>query len=149
MAVKGANRLKAILRRFPEKVKANLIPAVQQAAQGVLADMQMLTPFDPENPGRHARDGLTISYEKEGLVAHVGLTTPELTSEYFWFRFLDGGTKGGEVTYWRRTKDGKRRQSTMRVPARMAHHIRARALDGNLDDIDRVVRQAIMKAANG
>ena len=149
MAVKGADKLIATLHRFPEKVKANLVPAVHKAAQGVLADMQMLTPYDPENPGRHARDGLTISYEKDGLVARIGLVTPELTSEYFWFRFLDGGTKGGEVTYWRRTKDGKRRQSTMRVPARVAHHIRFRALDGNLDMIDRVIRQAIKKAANG
>lgn len=149
MAVEGADKLKGLLRRFPERCADTVSKAVAKGAQEVLADMQMLTPYDPKNPGAHARDALTISFEKGGLVANVGLTTPELTSDYFWFRFLDGGTKGGEVTYWRRTKDGKRRQSIMRVPFRAAQHIRERALDANRDELDRLVRAALKEAARG
>ena len=109
-----------------------------EASGLVLQDMKNLTPRDAVNPGSHAADGLTIEYEKDGLRARIGLPTYELESKYFWFKFLDGGTAGGEVTY---RKNGAR--FTMQVPARPALRIRERAKDGKIAEVERMVREAI------
>lgn len=112
------------------------------AAQLVLAEMQRLTPVDPRSR-EHARDALTVAFEESGLTARIGLTTAELTSDYFWFRFLDLGTKGGEVRYRVR---GTREVRTMQTPARPALHIRERSLDMTRDDVERLIRQALAQA---
>lgn len=147
MGVKGGKEVAAKFARIPDAVRKRVEAALLKGAGLTLDEMKRLTPFDAANPGAHARDGLTIVVEKGGLRVHVGLPSRELASDYFWFRFLDGGTKGGEVTYWRRTKEGRTRH-TMNVPARAALHIREKALDGNADEVERLVREALQQGIN-
>lgn len=141
MAVTGADRVIAAFRRAPELVRQRIQDALPRAAQPVFDDMRAFTPIDPASPGAHARDGLTMIVEDDGLKVSIGLPTVALASEYFWFRFLDGGTAGGEVSY---RKAGSATLHTMRVPSRPAFRIRERALDGNIDEVERLLRQAIL-----
>jgi len=138
MPVIGGREAVQKFRVIPVQVRQSVIDLMPEASGLVLQDMQNFTPRDAANPGSHAADGLTIEYEKDGLRARIGLPSYELESKYFWFRFLDGGTAGGEVTY---SKNGKR--FTMSVPARPALRIRERAKDGNIAEVERMVRQAI------
>lgn len=140
MPVTGGKEAAALLRAIPAAVELRVKFALEQAALIVLEDMRALTPRDPANPGPHARDGLTIRMAENGLRADIGLPTAGLASDYFWFRFLDGGTQGGEVTFRRR---GGVQLFTMTVPARPALRIRERALEGNLGEVDRLVRAAV------
>ena len=141
MPVEGADRVIAAFRRFPQAVRDRMKDALPDAAAPILNDMRVLTPVDGNNPGPHARDGLAMIVDDDGLAVRIGLPNPQLASQYFWFRYLDGGTAGGEVTYRRA---GSTTLHTMRVPARPALNIRQRALDGNLAEIDRTLRAAIV-----
>ncbi len=145
MTVTGARELVAKMNRMPQAVRERVEDAILQSAGIVLEDMKRLTPRDPVNPGAHAQDGLTIAIVEGGLEARIGLPTRDLESDYFWFRFLDGGTKGGEVNYWRRKGDGTRTRHTMTVPSRPALRIRERALEGNIDEVRRLVAEAIQQ----
>lgn len=143
MPVTGQKEVIAKLNRLPDIVRMKAAEALSEAAGIVLQDMKVLTPRDRANPGPHAADALTIVTSPDGLEAHVGLPTADLASDYFWFRFLDSGTKGGEVRYWKRGADGSRKRHTMVVPSRPALRIRERAYEGNMDEVERLVRQAI------
>lgn len=175
MSVKGADKLAQRLRQMPEILKERVKAAIKEGAEQALADMKTFTPLDPANPGAHARDGLTIVYDKDGLAAHIGLPTKELTERFFWFRFLDLGTKGytpeptlvrrtrqtdkaGERVYeWQVENVARRTSSASKttklisqyVPPRPALHIRERTLDANRDDIERLVRQAVDSMRKG
>lgn len=140
MPVRGGRQVANRLRGLPRQVNTHLQEAIEESAVLVLQDMRNFTPVDADNPGPHARDALTIRYEEDGLTAYVGLPTRDLASDYFWFRFLDGGTRGGEASYRSRTT-GKR--VTVRVPARPALEIRQRALTGNLNEIRRIINRAL------
>lgn len=143
MPVSGQGALLAALRAMPDRARAEIAKAVQQGAEGVLEEMKRLTPVDPETP-KHARDGLTISYESDGQVARIGLPTNALAEEFFWWRFLDGGTKGYTAGDTRRTAKNKTTKKVRRnIPARPALRIRERALDANRDEIERLVRMAL------
>ena len=141
MPVTGADRVIAAFRRAPETVRQRIKDALPDAAAPILDDMRALTPVDAANPGPHARDGLTMIVDDDGMTVRIGLPTADLASDYFWFRFLDGGTAGGEVTY---RKAGSTTPHTMQVPARPALRIRERALDGNVDEVNRMLRAAIV-----
>jgi hypothetical protein len=141
MPVTGGREVAAALRALPRAVEARVAEALEDAAGIVLQDMKARTPRDAANPGKHAADGLTVIFSDSGLQARIGLPTAELASQYFWFRFLDLGTAGGEVTYRRADAPGK--LFTMRVPARPALRIREVALDGNLPEVERLIRAAI------
>ena len=143
MPVTGAQEAVAKLNKIPAIVREKVEEAIKKSAGIVLEDMRRLTPRDPANPGSHAREGLTYIIDEGGLEARIGLPTKELENDYFWFRFLDGGTKGGEIRYWRRDKAGNRTRHTMNVPSRPALHIRERALDGNIEEVRRLVAEAI------
>ncbi|RCK40492.1 hypothetical protein [Thalassospira xiamenensis] len=142
MPVTGTKEVVAALQHgIPSRIRENVEEALHKAAQLVLFDMEALTPIDASNPGPHARDGLTILAGDGGLSYDIGLPTRDLAEDHFWFRFLDGGTKGGEVSYRR---NGRR--FTMRVPKRPALRILERAMDGNRDEIERLIVQAIREA---
>jgi len=143
MAITGKQELIAALTtRIPNAVREKVVEALERAAGLVLEDMRSFTPLDAKNPGSHARDGLTVIFSENGTRAQIGLPTKRLENDYFWFRFLDGGTKGGEVSYWRNGSAG-RKKYVMRVPARPALRIRERALDGNMDEVRRLVAEAV------
>lgn len=143
MTVTGGKELIAALNRLPRIAEQAVADALLKGAGLVLQDMRTYTPRDASNPGPHVADGLTIVTSPDGLEARVGLPTQALASDYFWFRFLDSGTKGGEISYWRRSANGSRTRQTMRVPSRPALRIRERALDGNIEEVRRLVVQAI------
>lgn len=146
MSVTGGARVAAALASLPDRLRPGLAEALRQGAVLVLSDMTALTPVDADEPGPHARDALTIAAAEDGLSVRVGLPSRELASDYFWFRFLDGGTKGGEVTARRRRPDGTVHRYTVRVPARPALMIRERALDQNIAEIRRLVADAVEEA---
>lgn len=143
--VVGSDKLIAALNRMPKQVEAHVKEAIEAAAAQILLDMQAFTPQDP-NSTDHARDALAVAFEESGLAARIGLPTATKAQEYFWFRFLDGGTKGGQVSYRRA---GSTTRHTMTVPSRPALRIRERALDMNRDDIERLMKEAIMQALRG
>ncbi|OSQ33815.1 hypothetical protein [Thalassospira sp. MCCC 1A01428] len=147
MAVTGGKELAARLNALPAKMQDHVADAVARAALSVLDDMKRLTPRDGANPGPHAADGLTVIYSENGLKAFIGLPSDRLASDYFWFRFLDGGTKGGTVQYRKAGKPGKR--FNMTVPARPALNILSRAVDANSDEARRLITAAVRKAMNG
>ncbi|MCA1971247.1 MAG: HK97 gp10 family phage protein [Caenispirillum sp.] len=140
MPVTGTDKILKALRDKPRVIQERVKEALEQGAQMVLEDMKALTPVDSANPGPHARDGLTITRDENGLAIHVGLPTPALATEYFWFRFLDMGTRGREVTY---RKAGSRAMHKMQVPPRQPRNIRITALDMNYYEIERLVKRAI------
>ncbi|OSQ34363.1 HK97 gp10 family phage protein [Thalassospira sp. MCCC 1A01428] len=144
MTVTGGKQLAARLNALPDKMHDQVVEAVAKAALAVLDEMRRLTPRDSANPGKHAADGLTVVYSENGLKAFIGLPSDALASDYFWFRFLDGGTKGGTVQYRKAGKLGKR--YSMTVPARPALHIRDRAVDGA--DVQQMISLAVRKALN-
>lgn len=144
MPVTGGDRVAAKLRAIPDLVRQRVIEAIEESAGFVLQDAKLLTPRDAVNPGAHAADGLTTIFDKGGMRALVGLPTPELRNNYFWFRFLNGGTEGGQISY---RKGGKR--FTMNVPSRPALRVLERARDGNLAAIEASVREAVAEGLRG
>lgn len=120
MPVTGGADVAAALRRMPERAKAEVKEAVRTGAGAVLADMQRLTPRSDDPP--HVRDALTVQYENDIPSARVGLPTQGLADAFSYFRVLDGGTQG---------------QPALRI--------RERALDGNRDEIERAVREAMAR----
>jgi len=146
MPVMGISEAVSTLNNAGAVIESAVKQAIEKGAGIVLDDMRNMTPIDPASGGDHARNGLYIAYDDDGLIAHIGLPDAASASDYFWFRFLDGGTKGGEVRYWRRDKAGNRTRHVMRVPTRPALHIRERAIDGNIDEIRALVRAAIEDA---
>ena len=147
MTVTGGRELAARLNALPAKMQDHIADAVARAAMAMLDEMRRLTPRDGANPGPHAADGLTVIYSQDGLKAFIGLPTGRLASDYFWFRFLDGGTKGGTVQYRKAGKLGKR--YVMAVPRRPALHIRDRAVDGTIDDVKQIISTAVREALDG
>lgn len=153
MPVTGALEIVKKFNSIPLAVRTRVEDAIREGAVIILEDMKRLTPYDAANPGSHARDGLTVHFLEDGLEARIGLPTRDLESDYFWFRFLDGGTKGGEVYYWyggapanyRRMSKTARlaKMRKIKVPARPALRIRERALEGNIDEVRRLVAEAI------
>lgn len=143
MTIIGAKELVAKLNRIPDEVRDRVAAALKKGAGQVLGDVVAYTPYDPTHGGSHARDGMTMRVSEDGLTIRVGLVDKKAESDYFWFRFLDGGTKGGEVNYWRRKADGSRVRQTMKVPARPALRILDRALDGNIAEVKRLVAEAV------
>lgn len=142
MTVTGGKRITAALNALPARARENVEEAISKAAFMILADMKAITPRDP-NSRTHAADGLTVVIADGGLSARIGLPTPDLTSDYFWFRFLDGGTRGGTFEY---RLPGSTKLHRMNSPARPALRIRERSLDGNRDDVERLIRAAITQA---
>lgn len=140
MAVKGGKEAAAKLAAIPAVVRDRIEDALREGAEAILTDMRLMTPRDSSNPGPHAADMLTMIVSDDGLKIDIGLPTNQLAQDAFWFRFLDSGTKGGQVTYRRA---GSANLHTMTVPARPALRIRDRALDGNLAEVRRLVALAI------
>ncbi|MBO6542293.1 MAG: hypothetical protein JJ939_12055 [Alphaproteobacteria bacterium] len=138
MPMKASVSKTGSLSGISQGIKGRVSDILEEAGALMLSDMKLLTPRDTANPGKHAVDGLTMVIEGDGLRVLVGLPNDRLASEYFWFRFLDGGTAGGTVTY---RKGGKR--FSMNVPARPALHILERAKDGRVQDVERLIRAAI------
>lgn len=125
------------LKRYSKEIRPKLLQNMRTAAEFILDDMRAMTPIDRDNPDPHARDGLTILEIEGDLILRIGLPTLQLANDFFWFRFLDSGTRGGVVTYRRNGKVVE-----VNVPARVALRIMENALLKN----EAIVRRLIIGA---
>src|SRR5690554_3798604 len=110
--LRGVNRLRRVLRRIEPEMRSELREAVEEGAEAILQDMIRLTPKRTSNLARL----LAKKVAPDGLTAQVGLITKKAQRDGFYFRFLDGGTKG---------------DPDRGVPPFAALHIRATAFDLN------------------
>lgn len=124
MGVSGSDAVRRQLTAVSDEVKAAVRQEIRQGAEDILAEMKRLTPVDASSGGPHVRDALRIDYAADGLKAQIGLPSDAEVEAYFWFRFLNDGTKGGTVAYRR---GGKR--YAMTVPKRAALRILERAVN--------------------
>lgn len=142
MTVTGGKQVTAAFRRMPARVRERVEQAIEDTADQILADMKRMAPRDT---GQLAA-ALTRSIEEGGLSARVGLPTDALASDFFYARFIELGTKGGEKTY-RNRRSGKRVSVT--VPAQPARPFMAPALDINRDDLIAAIREAVRQGMRG
>lgn len=146
MAVTGAKEVAAALRAAPNAVREELREVIAQIAERILRDM---VTFVPKDTGELAR-ALAVAFSESGLAARVGLVTERAAADFFYARFLELGTKGGEASYRRA---GSSERHSMTVPARPATPFMQPALDLNRDDLERLVweaiREALRRAAGG
>ena len=136
MTVRGGSAVAAALRLYPARLRSRLEDAISEAAELLLADMRRRVPRDS---GALAR-ALVTAMSESGLAAHIGLPTRRLPSRYFYARFIEAGTKGGQVTYRRR---GSAKIHTMNVPFRAARPFMRPALDLNRAAVERMIRDAV------
>jgi HK97 gp10 family phage protein len=139
MPVKGARAVSLAFETAPMAVRSRVKKAMEYAANKILADMKMLVGRDS---GALAA-ALTKLEMEDGKKYFIGLPTPELARQYFYARFLEQGTKGGLVVARRRTKDGRGKPYTLRVPPKARRPFMEPALNMNADDIDRLIKKAI------
>ena len=147
MPVRGSKAVSAALRRAGPLVRQYVGDALEDAGEGVLQDMRLLAPRDTGVMAA-SLTMLRSDIETDWLRVAIGLPTDRLANDYFYARFVEFGTKGGEVTA--RSKTGRRYK--MRVPARPARPFMGPAVTMNRDDLDRDVRTAIaaaLRAARG
>lgn len=123
--VRGAERVVAGFRGLRIAVEARLREAQARNAERLLSVQRGMTPLDPDGPGPHVRNLLTVVTERDGLRVRVGLPSDALASEGFWFRFLDQGVQAQTVRYRRA---GSQKRHIIQVPARQAQLILIRSL---------------------
>lgn len=141
MPVTGGRQTAAALNRIPQRARAEIELAIEQIADQILADMKQ---FAPRDTGQLAT-ALTRVLENDGLKARVGLPTELLANDYFYARFIELGTKGGEVQFRRA---GSSKRHTMTVPARPARPFMEPALNINRDDLINAIRAALTRATD-
>lgn len=110
--LRGATRLRRVLRRIDPEATTELRTAIDEGAEAVLYDMIALT---PRRTGDLARL-LSYRVSRDGMQARVGLITKAAQRDGFYFRFLDVGTKG---------------YPARNIPPQPALHIRSQAMDLN------------------
>ena len=137
MPVRGAKEVATALREAPNAVRRELAAVVAEIADLILRDMVGLVRKDTGGLAQ----ALDKVFSESGLSARIGLVTAKAAADFFYARFLELGTKGGEVRYRRRGQGA--RWHTMQVPARPATPFMQPSLDMNRDDLERLVWEAI------
>lgn len=144
----GDFRLRKTLRSIHKTMDNRLRPAMQEAADRVLADMKQLIPKDTGE----AAEALEAFVAKSGLDAQVGLRGKRKRDEFYYLRFVEFGTKGvsGETR-----NDGSRRRPTNKsdgehffgrfpdIPAQPARPFMRPAMDMNRERVMEIIREAI------
>lgn len=97
----GDFKLRKTLRNIHSQLDNELKPAMQEAADKVLATMKQLVPRD----SGQAAEALEAFVSKSGLDAQIGLRGKKDNRRFFYLKFLEYGTKGYSGTLYRR-KDG-------------------------------------------
>lgn len=165
----GVGQLRRKLRMIPEMVDGTVRPAMTDSAQATYADMVQLTPVDQGD----LRAALSYRVSRDGMAAQIGVAADKVdvvrrykgklkkqgalasfsaktmqniadVQDYFYFRFLDRGTKGFSGSYIR---DGEEVKAN--IPAMPALNIRERALDANRNYIVMRLSSAINRALKG
>ena len=143
--VKGDFKLRGVLRRIGNQMDSDLRPAMQQAADLVLATQRELIPKDT---GESAA-ALEAFVSKSGLDAQIGLRGKAKNRKFFFLRFIERGTKGSKG------KPGKNPENKTNgsnwfgyapdIPARPAHPFIRPSYDLNREAIRQILSDAISK----
>lgn len=156
--ISGDFKLRRTLRNIHQTMDNELRPAMQQAANKILATMQATVPRDTGE----AAGALQAFVSKSGLDAQIGIRGKKDNRRFFYLRFLEYGTKG----YDGRKRAGNRSRSVKNksdgahffgkypdIPALPAHPWLRPALDVNrevvLADIRAAVNRTLKKASQG
>ncbi|MCK8685364.1 HK97-gp10 family putative phage morphogenesis protein [Pseudomonas umsongensis] len=99
----GDFKLRKTLRNIHTQLDNELKPAMQEAADKVLATMKQLVPRD----SGQAADALEAFVSKSGLDAQIGLRGKRDNQRFFYLRFLEYGTKGYSGERYRRADKSK------------------------------------------
>lgn len=125
----NVSALRRKLRRMPDLVEKNIKPKIEAAAQAIAQDLRDLT---PDNTGLlESKQDYKVS--RDGLAARIGVRTQVRAKAVFYFKFLDGGTKGDPA---------------LNIPPMPALHIRTRAFDANRDKAVAEIRDGINQTLN-
>ena len=103
----GDFKLRKTLRNIHTQLDNELKPAMQEAADKVLATMKELLPRSSRSGKYHAVDELEAFVSKSGLNAEVGLRGKKDNQRFFYLRFLEYGTKGYSGEIYRRADKSK------------------------------------------
>ena len=144
----GDFKLRKTLRNIHTRLDNELKPAMQEAADKLLATMKEMIPKDT---GEGAA-ALTAFVSKSGLDAQVGLRGKKANRRYYYLRFLEYGTKG--YTEGKRAGGRNKRPSNKSdgstffgkfpdIPARPAHPWLRPAYDVNKEFILASINQAV------
>lgn len=144
----GDFKLRKTLRNIHTQLDNELKPAMQEAANKLLATMEEMVPRDT---GRSA-DALQAFVSKSGLDAEIGLRGKKNNKKFFYLKFLEYGTKGYTGT---KRAGGRNRRATNKsdgshffgkypdIPARPAHPWLRPAYDVNKEFILASINHAV------
>lgn len=154
----GDFKLRRTLRNIHQSMDNELRPAMQEAANKILATMQANVPKDTGA----AAAALTTFVSKSGLDAEIGIRGKKDNRRFFYLRFLEYGTKGYSG---KKRRGGGNRRATNKadgvhffgkypdIPALPAHPWLRPSMDVNrevvLMDIRAAVTRTLRKASEG
>lgn len=156
--MRGDIRLRRTLRNIHKTMDNELVPAMRQAAERILATQQQLMPRDTGA----AAAALRIYVAPSGLDAQIGIRGKRDNRKFFYLRFIEYGTKG--YIGGRRSAGRKQRETNKSdgehffgkhpdIPARPAHPWLRPSMDVNREyvtaDIEAAVRRTLRKASQG
>lgn len=154
----GDFKLRKTLRNIHSQLDNELKPAMQEAADRLLATMKEMVPKD-SGEGAAA---LTAFVSKSGLDAEVGLRGKKANKRYYYLRFIEYGTKGyaqGERSGGRKKRATNKSDGAHffgkhpKIAARPAHPWLRPAYDVNkefiLASINHAVSNTLKRAAEG
>ncbi|MGG5288844.1 HK97-gp10 family putative phage morphogenesis protein [Pseudomonas shirazensis] len=154
----GDFKLRKTLRNIHSQLDNELKPAMQEAADRLLATMKEMVPKD-SGEGAAA---LTAFVSKSGLDAEVGLRGKKANKRYYYLRFIEYGTKGydqGERSGGRKKRATNKSDGAHffgkypKIVARPAHPWLRPAYDVNkefiLASINHAVSNTLKRAAEG
>lgn len=154
----GDFKLRRTLRNIHQNMDNELRPAMQQAADKVLATMQATV---PKHTGAAAA-ALTAFVSKSGLDAEIGIRGRKNNRRFYYLRFLEYGTKGysGKKRTGGKNRSAKNKADGTHffgkypnIPALPAHPWLRPALDVNKEvvmmDIRAAVSRTLRKASQG
>lgn len=99
----GDFKLRKTLRNIHTQLDNELKPAMQEAADKLLATMKQLVPRD----SGQAAEALEAFVSKSGLDAQIGLRGKKDNRRFFYLKFLEYGTKGYSGEKYRRADKSK------------------------------------------
>ncbi|TFY92964.1 HK97 gp10 family phage protein [Pseudomonas nabeulensis] len=154
----GDFKLRKTLRNIHTQLDNELKPAMQEAADRLLATMRE---FVPKDSGDGAA-ALTAFVSKSGLDAEIGLRGKKANKRFYYLRFIEYGTKGYAEG---KRAGGRNKRATNKsdgahffgkhpkIPARPAHPWLRPAYDVNrefiLASISHAVSNTLKRAAEG
>ncbi|UBM27187.1 HK97 gp10 family phage protein [Pseudomonas sp. p1(2021b)] len=157
-SLRGDIRLRRTLRNIHRTMDNELKPAMEDAANRILATQQELIPKDTGA----AAAALKVYVSPSGLDAQIGIRGKRDNRRFFYLRFIEYGTKGyiGEKRAGNRNKRATNKSDGTHffgkypdIPARPAHPWLRPSMQVNREyvmaDIEAAVRRTLRKASQG